>query len=262
MRNFLYLLAVLLLFPGFICCSGKDETSEGNDGNDSKVSQSLISLNDLITDTVKTKWDSSLTMPDKGSIKLKLNYPGGTLRELFNDTNEMHYFAGEQLGIEPLYGDSILWPSTPTLEQVKSNELYYIDKLEHSYPLLVPESKVLLEEIGRRFNDALATRGGGPYRIKVTSMLRTHDTVSKLRDVNSSSVDSSAHLFGTTFDLSWSKFAYDGGEPHRTAEDLKNLLAEILYGLRNEGRCYVLYEKGGCYHITARPQQQSAEGQN
>ena len=63
-------------------------------------------------------------------------------------------------------------------------------------------------------------------------------------------------MFGTTFDISYSKFICDNPDAtHRTFEDLKNMLAEVLYDLKQEGRCYVKYEsKQSCFHITTRPQ--------
>ena len=95
-------------------------------------------------------------------------------------------------------------------------------------------------------------RGGGNYRIKVTSALRTLESVNRLKKRNIKSLNRSAHLFGTTFDVSYVKFPCDSITVARTDGDLKNLLAEILLDLRSEGRCLVKYErKQGCFHITA-----------
>ena len=86
-------------------------------------------------------------------------------------------------------------------------------------------------------------------------MLRTPEGVKKLRRRNRNAVDSSVHQMGTTVDVSYSRFmAYDEVMP-RSAEDLKNLLAEVLYAMRNEGKCWVKYErKQPCFHITVRKQ--------
>ena len=248
---FFIFICLLCCLPG--CGNNSDEQDYVSWG-DEDFDEALQLIEICLADTNKTAFDTAGVMPDKGSIKLKLNYPGGQLRELFCDSNYLHYAAGEKLGIEPLIHDKINWPLRRPLEKVKSTRLYYLDDLQHSYPYLVPEAKALLDEIGTRFHDTLQARGGGPYRLKVTSLLRTRHSVSKLRKVNRASVDSSSHLFGTTFDISFTNFPYSGGEPHRTQEDLKNLLAEILYDLRQNGRCYVIYEhKPGCFHITTRP---------
>ena len=122
-------------------------------------------------------------------------------------------------------------------------------------PYLVPEARALLHDIGRAFRDTLAARGGGDYRIKVTSVLRTPSLVRQLRRRNRNSVDSSAHLYGTTFDISYSEFICNrSGGPYRTQEDLKNLLGEIVAEMRSRGRCWAVYErKQSCFHITVRP---------
>jgi hypothetical protein len=112
----------------------------------------------------------------------------------------------------------------------------------------------LLTEIGRRFNDSLKQRGGGDYRLKVTSLLRTPTTVKRLRRVNRCATDSSAHQFGTTFDISYTRFVCDKFTVNRTQEDMKNLLAEILLDLRDANRCHVKFERfSGCFHVTTRP---------
>jgi len=212
----------------------------------------MAHLDAYIADT-GGRWNVGYDMPDDGCVKLHINYPGGTLRSLFNDSNYIHYAEAEALGIDPIRNESAATDIKRPLVRVVSNRYYKVDELRHSYPFLVPESFALLDTIGKRFHDTLHARGGGNYRLKVTSMLRTDRTVHRLRRVNRASVDSSAHLFGTTFDISFTNFIYDGGAPTRTQEDLKNLLAEILYGLRSENRCYVKYEhRSGCLHITVR----------
>ena len=191
-------------------------------------------------------------MPDDGCIKLSIRNIG-PLAKVFNDSNYLHYEAGEALGIEPIEDISQAWLPTRPLQKIMSCREYFVDTLTHSYPYLVPEAAALLGEIGKRFNDTLAARGGGSYRLKVTSVLRTPRLVKRLRRINRNSVDSSAHKFATTFDISYAKFICDSLTVNRTQEDLKNLLGEILYDLRNENLCWVKHErKQGCFHITAR----------
>lgn len=111
----------------------------------------------------------------------------------------------------------------------------------------------MVREIGRRFRDSLATRGGGDYRIRVTSVLRTPDSVRRLRRVNRNAVDSSVHQYGTTVDISYANFAASSAETPRSADDLKGLLAEVLLAMRDEGKCFVKYERQQpCFHITCR----------
>lgn len=178
----------------------------------------------------------------------------GHLREVFNDSNQVHWEAAESIGIKPLTDTRSHFAPGRDLVKVVSCRDYYVDELTYSSPYLVPEAATLLHEIGRRFNDSLAARGGGAYRIRVTSVLRTPESVSRLRRRNRNAVDSSVHQLGTTFDITYSRFACsDSSQPRRSAEDLKNLLAEVLYDLRKEGWCYIKFERQQpCYHVTAR----------
>lgn len=192
--------------------------------------------------------------PDDGCVRLRIK-PIGPLRRAFNDSNYVHLEAARAIGIAPIATDADIWRLRRPVVRIESCADYYVEPLTHSYPYLVPEAARLLSDIGRAFNDSLDAQGGGRYRLKVTSVLRTPVTVKRLRRVNRNAVEESTHSYGTTFDISYSKFICDGlDEPHRTFEDLKNLLGEVLYDLREQGRCYVKYEfRQSCFHITVRP---------
>ncbi len=194
------------------------------------------------------------SMPDAGCVKMKINPIGGNLGRVFNDSNHVHLEPARALGLAPITDLSTAWNLRRPIVEVKSCEDFFVDDLTHSYPFLVPEAAALLHDIGARFNQEMAARGGGDYRIKVTSVLRTPLTVGKLRRVNSNATEESAHQYGTTFDISYVQFVCDNDSGvHRTQEDMKNLLGEVLKELRDQGRCYVKYErKQGCFHITAR----------
>ena len=190
--------------------------------------------------------------PDGGCIRLRSNIHV-PLARLFNDSNHVHLAQARAGGIRPVEGAAMAWEEGRGLVEIKSNPYFYVDELRHSYPYLKPHAADLLMEIGRRFSDTLAARGGGAYRMKVTSLLRTPLSVGKLRRVNRNATGESAHQYATTFDISYSKFICDDpSQTHRTFEDLKNLLAEIVDGLRSEGRCLVKHERHqACFHITA-----------
>lgn len=208
----------------------------------------LMSLDDAVVDRWKPGYDS---MPGN-CVKLRINYLGGTLGRVFNDSNYIHVEAARRIGIAPIATiDDILASSRP-LVKIASNADYYVDQLTHSHPYLVPEAARLLADIGHAFRDSLEARGGGDYRIKVTSVLRTEGTLAKLRRRNGNAISESTHRFATTFDISYAKFICDDPTVARTQEDLKNLLGEILWSLRADGRCLVKYErKQSCFHITA-----------
>lgn len=212
-------------------------------------------IQQVLAENASNPWDEHLdTAPDNGCIKLKINNIG-PLRKVFNDSNHVHLVAAKALGINPINSESDILNLKRPIVRIASCKQYFVDKLTHSFPYLVPEAAQLLYDIGQAFNDSLAVRGGGQYRIKVTSVLRTPLTVKKLKRINGNATEESTHQFGTTFDISYSKFICDGTDlPARTFEDLKNLLAEVLFDMRRQGRCFVKYEvKQSCFHITARP---------
>ncbi|MDE6086376.1 MAG: hypothetical protein K2G40_08265 [Muribaculaceae bacterium] len=175
----------------------------------------------------------------------------------FNDSNRYHIAAASLLGIDPIDTEADILNISRPIVKVSSNPEYYIDDLTHSLPYLVPEAEELLHDIGKAFRDSLQARGGGDYRIKVTSILRTNSSVKSLRRRNRNAIGGSAHLYGTTFDISYSNFICNSDSVPRTVEDMKMLLAEILKFFRDNDRCFVKHErKQSCFHITTRPTQQ------
>lgn len=176
----------------------------------------------------------------------------GRLADVFNDSNYLQYRYAEALGIEPIKNLRMAYRTRRPIVYVKSNKYYEVDSLTHSLPYLVPEAEKLLTDIGRGFIDSLRHRGADGYRIRVTSLLRTPHTVKRLRRVNVNATDSSTHQFGTTFDLSYTRFHCLDSTRTIHDGDLKNLLAEVLLDLRTRGRCLVKFErKTGCFHVTA-----------
>lgn len=213
-------------------------------------------LPDTISATVDEEQDEVHIIPvdsmPPGGKRIRVRMLG-SLRKVFNDSNYIHLGVARKYGITPIMKISDAWNLKVPVIRVVPTETYYIDELTYSLPYLVPRAKKLLDDIAQTWKDSLTARGGGDYRLKVTSMLRTPATIKKLRRRNTAAVDSSAHQYGTTFDISFVKFVCDNPSNPRTAEDLKNLLAEVLYDLREAGRCYVKYEhKQGCFHITTR----------
>lgn len=235
-----------------ICaCSKGDCDAEGIDVQDAG-GRRVLSLDELLVDTANVYEAHLDSAPEYGCVRMRSRRVG-SLRKAFNDSNYIHVGEARRLGIDPITDLQSAWEAKRPLVEIVSCREYYVDELTHSYPFLVPEAAGLLSEIGSRFNDSLAARGGGDYRIKVTSVLRTPATVKRLRRINGNATEESAHQFGTTFDISFSKFICDRPGVNRTFEDLKNLLAEVLDDLRLEGRCYVKYEvKQACFHITAK----------
>lgn len=175
----------------------------------------------------------------------------GSYAEIFNDSNYQQLEHAKRLGIEPITGlRSYFHPKRPLIK-VESNEDFTVDQLTHSYPYLVPEADKLLHDIGKNFRETVKKRGGGDYRMVVTSLLRTPVTVKKLRRVNRNATEQSTHQYATTFDIAYNKFDAIGGTDDTNYGDLKAILAEVIHELHKQGRCMVKYErKSPCFHIT------------
>lgn len=193
-------------------------------------------------------------MPSAGAQRLRVEGVEGTLRSAFRDSNYLHVAAAQAVGITPVSDAAGAWASGTGLVPIRSCQDYYVDQMHFSLPYLTPGAKDLLGRLGRSFRDTLAARGGGSYRLKVTSALRTEPMVRRLRRRNGNAVDSSAHRYGTTFDISYSNFICDSVTPAvRTQEDLKNLLGEIVQAARERGELLAVYERHqACFHITSR----------
>ena len=231
----------------------------GRSGGDGEWADKAVypdaSLAEILSPRAHNPWEAHLdSAPDAGCQRIRLRHIGPLMR-LFNDSNRVQLEAARAIGIRPIEKPEDAWTLSRPLVPVRSCRQYYVDELRHSYPYLVPEAARLLADIGQAFNDSLQARGGGAYRLKVTSLLRTPATVGRLRRVNRNASGESTHVYGTTFDISYSRFICDDDSLPRTFEDLKNLLGEVLLDLKNSGRCYVKMERRqACFHITTRQQ--------
>lgn len=177
----------------------------------------------------------------------------------FNDLNDVQLSVAQALGVPPVENREAAEKLKGKLVEVVPNGNYKIDNLSHSIPYLVPVAKDLLDMIGRNFADSLSSKGLNPSRFIVTSVLRTESDVRQLRKVNVNASENSCHRFGTTFDISWSKFdpvlTDDEGRKYEapTEGQLKATLGQVLRDLKSLNYCYVKYEKKqACFHITVR----------
>ena len=144
--------------------------------------------------------------------------------------------------------------SAGLLTKVRSTKYYKIQDLTHSYPYLTRDSKKLLEEIGRRFCDKIEKEGYKGSKCIVTSLTRTTQNVRSLGRSNVNVSENSPHLNGNAFDISYMHFKFR--KFFITECDkwyMKEALAEVIYQLRKENKCWATYEKNqGCFHVVAR----------
>lgn len=162
-----------------------------------------------------------------------------------------------------------------------STQYWILRGMDHAAPYVTPDTKAMLEDLGRRFHARLDRAGLPRYRLKITSAIRTADAQVDLRKTNSyAATTTSAHQFGTTVDVSHERFAVPAaprpgsgaavsppagawaleaemldeiGKEHARA--LQAELGRALTELRDAGAIHVMMEnKQPVYHFTlARP---------
>ncbi|MCC8153726.1 MAG: DUF5715 family protein [Tannerellaceae bacterium] len=187
--------------------------------------------------------------------ELKRIWYNGSYNRDFNDLNNLHIASAIELGISPVANREEAEHATRKMKEIKTNKYYEVEPLTHSLPFLVPEAEILLRDIGKNFQDTLQNLNAPLYKIKVTSVTRTASDIKSLQKGNINSTDNSAHLYGTTFDISWVRYTkIDVKDTLDIDSDrLKMVLAMVLRDLQKENRYYIKHErKQGCFHITVR----------
>lgn len=166
----------------------------------------------------------------------------------FDYLNDVQLKAAKRLGIKPQQ-------TREDLERLKDKELvilrdtkyYQILELTSSSPYLVPRAADFLTALGRLMQEY----NGTTSRYYISSVLRTQEDVRSLSRVNVNASKNSTHCYGTTFDITYSRFDVHGNTNEAL---LKEDLARALYDLQSKGYCYVKYEvKQPCFHVTVRP---------
>ncbi len=175
----------------------------------------------------------------------------------FGDNNDLQLSAATAIGITPIATRDAVAAQRDKIVFVGAEPYVVVEKAQRSIPYLVPRAATLLHDIGKAFFDSLQIKDIPLHKVIVTSVLRTNDDVAKLQRHNSNATTNSCHQYATTFDIAYNRYCTvcPPDEERRAVsnDSLKWVLAEVLYDLRQAGRCYVKYEKKqGCFHITAR----------
>ena len=185
----------------------------------------------------------------------KAKFSGNYNRE-FNDLNKLHIVSAIKNGITPLETRADTVDQMDMLVRLPDElDLYRSYQITHSIPYLVPSAAKLFMDIAQNFRDSLYSKKMPLHKIYLTSITRTDDDIKRLTKRNINASDNSAHRYATTFDISWKRF--DKIDEHISDEilpdRLKLVLAQVLFDLKNEERCYVKHErKQACFHITVR----------
>ena len=169
----------------------------------------------------------------------------------FPDSNDTQLTAAAQWGVTPVKNRQDAEKRMKELVYVGVNPYYHVDPLGASIPYLVPRASILLQDIGRAFQDSLYVKGIPMHNIIVTSVLRTEEDVARLRRRNGNATENSCHLYGTTVDICYNRYKPLSREVRN--DTLKWVLSEVLRDMRQNNRCYIKYEvKQGCFHLTVR----------
>lgn len=203
----------------------------------------------------------------------------GALRRYLN---QAHVGTARRLGIQPDPDSAAIQAHLregTLVELPESTEHWVVRDLDHSLPLVTPDTRALLDELGRRFQERLDGMDLPRFRIEVTSVLRTSAAQSELRAVNpNAAAGVSSHQFGTTVDIAYAGFAappepmVDVSSPGapwverhlarvaasvaervagRKSRELMAILGRLMEEMQREGKVLVTLERGQpVYHIT------------
>jgi len=191
-----------------------------------------------------------------------------------------HLARARQLGVR--VGDEDALDSllaAGRLVELEDSTGYWIVRPDISPAYVVPDLRSLLEVLGGRFQERLAELGLPPYRMEITSALRTAEGQARLRRDNANATAGvSSHEFGTTVDLSYAAFAPPAEVPPeiidgvasdlrpfirriadlafesvsgRKSRELGRIFSKVLAEAQDEGIALVIYERQQTvYHLT------------
>jgi hypothetical protein len=191
-----------------------------------------------------------------------------------------HVERAREFGVRVTSGkdlDSLL--AFGRLVQLADSTEHWIVREGASPAYVVPPLRSLLDTLGARFQERLAEMRLPPYRIEVTSALRTSERQERLRRSNTNAAAGvSSHEFGATVDLSYAAFAPPAEPPPtipdgtpaelhpnlgriadlalesvsaRKSRELGKIFSDVLRRAQDEGIALVLYERQQTiYHVT------------
>jgi hypothetical protein len=144
--------------------------------------------------------------------------------------------------------------SMKRLFRIRNGRGYIIEEFSYSYPYMTKDGKLLINEIGKRFRKKISGTHLRGSSFRITSMTRTTEILKKLRVSNSNASENTPHFYGNAFDISYVRFfARKCFVTDCDKYYLKEALAEVIWQLREEKKCWATYEiKQGCFHVVAK----------
>lgn len=261
---------IILMLPfalgflsGFLvrgCSGGKRASSEVAERVTSpEVADSLVlAAEEGDAEEILAVQDTSDDVDGVGVSQAKeIIYYGRRLKyaTLFADMNPAHLEVARARGLKSVPQTRSEVDTLHGLVKVEDSDCYVIDDLKYSMPYLTPAARKELDTIGQAFRDSLASKKLLDYKLVVSSLLRTEEDVKRLRrSGNPNASDNSAHCYGTTFDITYTRyFREDESEAFMQPYELTKVLGEVLRDRKKSDACLVKYErKEHCFHITAK----------
>lgn len=195
--------------------------------------------------------------------------------------NQDHLARARALGVQPVRDSAAqraLHQEERLVRLPDSTEHWIVRELDHSAPLVVPDTRVLLHEIATRFQQRLDEMGLPPLRLEISSALRTAEQQAELRGSNvNAAAGTSTHQYGTTVDIAYNGFAAPQEPPAfeipeapsiqksvdevrrsmiemvaaRRSRELQAILGRVLTEMQDEGKVMVTLERQQpVYHVT------------
>ena len=271
MRTFPLLLVLLLS-----SCGGAER--EGEAAVEAARAATVVQIERVLSQTIRLA-DRLAGSADRILRPLPVMTPAEeeALRRFLNAAHVTQARALGVRGVSSALTDSLL--AAGRLVQLEDSTHHWIVRRGTSPAYVVPHVRTLLEVLGERFQERLAAMGLPPYRLEVTSALRTSERQAQLRRSNANAAAGvSSHEFGTTVDLSYAAFAPPAdppGEiltgvptefaPHlerivdlalesvsaRKSRELGAIFSQVLEEAQAEGLALVIYERQQTvYHLT------------
>jgi hypothetical protein len=195
--------------------------------------------------------------------------------------NDAHVARARALGVRPANEAELraLVDAGRLVLLEPSNQYWIVRQRARDRAYVTPDVPPLLTEIAERFQARLAELDIPPYRLEITSVLRTAAEQAEIRRQNpNAAAGVSSHEFGTTLDIAYESFAPPyplpeglvadpptGMEPElervaalaleiiggRKSREMQAFLGHVLIELQNRGDVLVILERlQPVYHIT------------
>lgn len=243
---------VLGLFVGIVATRIRYAHKDKMDQQQEQLFQNQEEILQQQEDIIEEEKD----MASEAQVKKQVIYGRKRLpyAKLFNDLNETHLELARKVGLKSIPKTRADISRNSQLVEIRDNDYYVLYNLKYSVPFLTKGAANELKAIARAFSDSLESKHLLDYKLMVTSVLRTEEDVQRLRrSGNYNASENSAHCYGTTFDIAYTRYCREV-ETDEVMEpfELTKVLGEVLLDRKKAGKCLVKYEKvEHCFHITA-----------